>query len=226
MLALGWPELSELLPDRGLPRGVVEIAAPHAHGGGTSIALAACLAAQGRGEKVHCAWLEAAEGPRLHAPEVRVAGVDMARLLLVRPPRASLAHVCVKVLASGVFDVVVVAPGPAPSAQLPKEKVLDERAVRRFALAVEGSSTTVLLLTDTHAPHVPWPVELRLEVERLPETISVRIARDKRGRTGTMKSVPLRTRPTVRGGPQGAGSSVRRASALSMMSPARRTRSA
>lgn len=222
VLDLDWPELSRALPDGGLPRGVTEIAAPHAHGGGTTLALAACRAAQRTGEHVHVAWIEASPGPSLYAPEARVAGVDLARLFVVRAPREALARVCVKTLASGAFALVVVAPSShvsqtpevrAPqtrrataahaartnlaSARVPRERGLDERAVRRFALGAEESGARVLLLTDSYASHVPWPVSLRLEVERLPEAIHVRVARDRRGREGATKSVPLHTRPHV-----------------------------
>jgi hypothetical protein len=218
VLDLDWPELSRALPDGGLPRGVTEIAAPHAHGGGTTLALAACRAAQRMGEHVHVAWIEASPGPSLYAPEARVAGVDLARLFVVRAPREALARVCVKTLASGAFALVVVAPSShvsqaadprapqvnrSPSShvqhavRVPRERGLDERAVRRFALGAEESGARVLLLTDSYASHVPWPVSLRLEVERLPEAIHVRVARDRRGREGATKSVPLHTRPHV-----------------------------
>lgn len=195
VLDLEWPELSRALPDFGLPRGVTEIAAPHAHGGGTTISLAACRAAQKAGPNVHCAWIEASNGPRLYAPEVIMAGVDPARLLVVRAPREALARVCVKVLATGAFALVTVAQGAQDRTEGPRVRGIDERAVRRFSLAAEESASRVLLLTDSFATHVPWPVALRLEVERLPESIHVRVARERRGRVGQTKTVPLRTRP-------------------------------
>jgi hypothetical protein len=49
-LALSWPELDDVLPDGGLPRGVIELSAPRALGGSTSVALAAVRAGQARGE--------------------------------------------------------------------------------------------------------------------------------------------------------------------------------
>ena len=55
-LALDWPELDAALPDGGLPRGVVELAAPRALGGGASIALAAVRAAHARNARAWCAW--------------------------------------------------------------------------------------------------------------------------------------------------------------------------
>jgi recombination protein RecA len=96
-----------MLPDRGLPCGVVELSAPRALGGSTSVALAAVRAAQTRGgASAWCAWLDP-EGT-LHAPGVVAAGVQLARMLVVRSPRAQLARIAVKVVASGAFEVVVV----------------------------------------------------------------------------------------------------------------------
>ena len=210
ILDLCWPELSKALPDHGLPRGVTEIAAPHAHGGGTTIALAAIRAAQAQGSHVHCAWIEVEGGPALYAPELLVAGVDPARLLVVRAPREALGRVAVKALATGAFALVTVAHGahvPADSRE-PRGRTLDERAVRRMALAGEECGARVVILTDSYFSHVPWPISLRLEVTRLPETIHVRVARERRGRIGQAKSVPLRTRPR---GPSGQAPSLSRA---------------
>src|SRR5260221_13944921 len=81
-LALSWPELDAVLPDGGLPRGVVELAAPRALGGSTSVALAAVRAGQARGAKTWCAWLD--PEATLHAPGVVAAGVDLVRMLVVR----------------------------------------------------------------------------------------------------------------------------------------------
>src|ERR1700735_3384701 len=94
-LALAWPELDALLPDGGLPRGVVELAAPHGRGGATSVALAAVRAGQARGKKAWCAWVDP-EGT-LHAPGVIAAGVELERMVVVRAPRTRLARAGLKV---------------------------------------------------------------------------------------------------------------------------------
>src|SRR5580704_5460134 len=105
-LVLAWPGLEEVLPDGGLPRGVVELAAPRALGGSTSIALAAVRAGQGRAGGAWCAWVDPER--TLHAPGVVAAGVDLARMLVVCPPRALLGRASVKIVAAGAFEVVVV----------------------------------------------------------------------------------------------------------------------
>jgi recombination protein RecA len=211
-LPLGWPELDDALPDGGLPRGIVELAAPGKLGGATSVALAAVRAAQARSARAWCAWIDP-EGT-LHAPGVVAAGVDLTRMLVVRTPRSLLGKVGVKVVSSGAFEVVVVdvdmlssstssssgAPGvpgalavsPSPSPSRSRGWA-PELLVRKLALAAEPSGATVLLLTDSSKPRAaPWPVALRLELSR-PDagSLAVRVAKDRRGRVGLARSVPF-----------------------------------
>src|SRR5271157_179766 len=70
-LEIAWPGLAQVLPDGGLPRGVVELASPRALGGATSLALAVVRAGQARGTGAWCAWIDP-EGT-LHAPGVVAA---------------------------------------------------------------------------------------------------------------------------------------------------------
>jgi hypothetical protein len=73
--------------------------------------------------------------------------------------------------------------------------------VRKLALAAEQGGTTVLLLTDaTRKRAVPWPVALRLEMMRPSlRSLSVRIAKDRRGRVGIAKTIPFRPLMRVAG---------------------------
>jgi recombination protein RecA len=207
-LGLNWPELEAALPDGGLPRGVVEMAAPRALGGSTSVALAAVAAGQARGERAFCAWVD--PEATLYAPGVVAAGVDLGRMLVVVPPREQLGRIALKVVASGAFEVVVIdmdpaagaAAAPAPSSQAVFKKGVHARKgagwapellVRKLALAAEPLGTTVLLLTDASRPRAAtWPVSLRLELSRpCVESLSVRVAKDRRGRVGLVKTVPF-----------------------------------
>ena len=200
-LVPSWPGLEEALPDGGLPRGVVELAAPFSLGGATSVALAAVRAGQSRAKEAWCAWVD--PGASLYAPGVVRAGVDVSRLLVVCPERAAIGRTAVKVVASGAFEVVVVdadamsRPGsPARSdRQAPRKRPLaPEVLVRKLALAAEPNGATVLLLTDSTRPRaVPWPVAMRLELRR-PSLgdLSVRVAKDRRGRVGFESTVPFR----------------------------------
>jgi recombination protein RecA len=199
-LALDWPELEAVLPDGGLPRGVVELAAPRALGGSTSIALAAVRAGQGRGDRSFCAWID--PEATLYAPGVVAAGIDLARLLVIAPPRAQLGRIAVKVVASGAFEVVAIDMDPVAGAAPRASKALAKKGkawapellVRKLALAAEPSGTTVLLLTDSSRPRAAaWPVALRLELSRpRVQSLTVRVAKDRRGRAGLAKSVPFR----------------------------------
>jgi len=199
-LGLGWSELNEALPDGGLPRGIVELAAPGRLGGATSVALAAVKAAQARSPHAWCAWLD--PEATLHAPGVLAAGVDLSRMLVVRTPRSLLGKVGVKVVGAGVFELVVVdvdALGDAlqPSSSQPRGPSrgwAPELLVRKLALAAEPSGATVLLLTDaSKSRSIPWPVALRLELSRPDvKTLAVRIAKERRGRVGLARTVPSR----------------------------------
>jgi RecA/RadA recombinase len=206
VLSLDWPELERVLPDRGFPRGVVEIAGPitkHGamRGGATTIALAAVRAVHAADGRGWCAWITEANAPPLYAPAVAQAGVDLDRLLVVRPSPADLARTVVKVAASGAFDLVVVdAPAgldgklsiasssssssPERGKRAPSRARVDGAVVvRKLALAAEEKGTTFLVLTNIYTSRaVPWPVALRIEVERRPEAIALRVTKDRRGR--------------------------------------------
>jgi recombination protein RecA len=218
-LSLDWPELEAVLPDGGLPRGVVELAAPQALGGSTSVALAAVRAGQSRSDRAFCAWVD--PEATLYAPGVAAAGVDLGRMLVVVPPRAQLGRMALKVVSSGAFEVVVVdvdpvlgaaaketsqQKGQAPPAPSRKGRGwAPELLVRKLALAAEPSGTTVLLLTDSSRPRAAaWPVAMRLELSRpAVESLTVRVAKDRRGRVGLAKTVPFR--PVLRVAGWGSG---------------------
>lgn len=201
-LALGWPEVDALLPDGGLPRGVVELTSPRALGGATSVALAAVRAAQAKDLRAWCAWID--PEATLYGPGVVRAGIDLARLLVVRPLRAEIGRIAVKVVASRGLDVVVVDLDPIPFARIEERGVPSRRRgvpettlVRRLALAAEEAGTTVLLLTDTRVQRPSaLPVALRIELSRpTPDDLSMRVAKDRRGRIGLARTVPMRSRP-------------------------------
>lgn len=199
-LSLDWPELSSALPDGGLPRGVVELACPRSLGGATSLALAAVCAGQQKSAHAWCAWIDPED--TLHAPGVVAAGVDLARLLVVHPPRSLLGKIAVKLVASGAFEVVTVdfdaVPGALAAAACQArgrggKGWAPDLLVRKLALAAEPTGSTVLLLTDASLPRVAqWPVALRLELSR-PDagSLCVRVAKDRRGRVGLTKTVPF-----------------------------------
>ena len=211
VLSLDWPELERALPDGGLPRGVIEIASTGgarvskgvARGGATTIALSAVRAIHAADAHAWCAWITESNAPSLFAPAVAQAGVDLERMLVVRPSSVDLARTVVKVATSGAFDLVIVdAPtgldgklsiqsGAAAHARgTSRSRVDGSVVIRKLALAAEEKGTTFIVLTNIDtARAVPWPVALRVEVERRPEAIAVRITKDRRGRASSQHVV-------------------------------------
>lgn len=211
VLSLDWPELERVLPDRGLPRGVIEIASPITkqgamRGGATTIALSAVRAVHAADTRGWCAWITEASAPPLYAPAAAQAGVDLERLLVVRPTAADLARTVVKVASSGAFDLVIVdAPsgldgrlsigtgsgtGKRGAAGASRARVDGSVVVRKLALAAEEKGTSCIVLTNVFtARSAPWPVALRMEVERRPEAIAVRVTKDRRGRASSQHVV-------------------------------------
>ncbi len=200
----GWAELDAILPDGGLPYGIVEMACAspqtraRAYAGATSIATAAIARALGSDDRTLAAWID--PDRTLHAPGLVQAGVDVHRLLVVRPPppvsSSVLGRVAIKVVASGAFAIVVV--DMAHDARRAREA--PELVVRKLALAAESSGATVVLLTEpARMPPrtTPWPVAMRLDVTRVREGISLSIPKERRGRVQTAKitvAVPARVR--------------------------------
>jgi recombination protein RecA len=198
LLSTGIAAFDHALPDGGLPRGaVVELSSPRGLARSTSLALSTCAAAQAdarqRGSEATvgawCAWVDSTA--TLQALGARGAGVDLARLLVVRPPLSALARVGVRVAASRAFAVIVLdlvgVPGCPVLPSLDRWVVV----VRRLALAAEGSDTTILLLTDaSSARSMPLPVAMRLELDRgHEEGVVVRVAKERRGRVSASIAV-------------------------------------
>ena len=62
--------------------------------------------------------------------------------------------------------------------------------VRKLALAAEEKGVTSLVLTNAYeSRETPWPVALRIEVERRPDAIAVRVTKDRRGRAASQHVV-------------------------------------
>ena len=195
----GWASsLDRVLPDGGLPRGaVVEVASAHGLARATSLALLACAAAQRearlRSGDAHtvgawCAFID--PWSTLHAPALAENDVDASRLLVVRPPIEAISRIAVRIAESRAFSLVAIDTVGVPGAALAASHMIDsvrlERwptVVRRLAIAVERSDTTVVLLTDMAAARaLPLPVSMRLELSRDEEQWHVRVAKERHGR--------------------------------------------
>ncbi|MDF3066934.1 MAG: recA [Polyangiaceae bacterium] len=102
-LSFGIPELDALLPDGGLLRGsVVELSAAGEGALGTSLCLAACAQAQAeaRARGAHTPWCAFVDpSGTLYGPGVAAAGVELERLLVVRPSLTALSRVALACVA-------------------------------------------------------------------------------------------------------------------------------
>jgi recombination protein RecA len=195
VLPLGIADLDAVLPGGGLPRGgVVELSVSGGVAFATSVALAAFRSAKkgaelNGGEAPWCAFLD--PSVTLHGPGVASAGVDLERLLVVRPSIEALGRTAIRVVESQAFAVVAVDTVGIPGAQLSVSLTSWLRIVRRLSVAAESSNAVVLLITDGEARRsLPLPVALRLELGRpAVEKLSVRVAKERRGRVSGPRTI-------------------------------------
>jgi recombination protein RecA len=205
VLPLGWPEIDDVLPDHGMPRGVVEMRSPSVLGGGTAVALAAVRAVHRRDERAWCAWID--PDGTLYSPGVAMAGVDLNRLAVVRSPRKDTLRIAIKLARSQAFDVIVIdvdwAPGAVSShshdrsgERFRSRDATLEVFVRKLALLAAEGGSTVLLLTDASVVRAsPLPVAMRLELTRTQHAMDVRVGKERHGRVGLAKTVPMGKKP-------------------------------
>jgi recombination protein RecA len=204
-LSFGIPDLDALLPDGGLLRGsVVELCTAGEGALGTSLRLLACAQAQAearaRGSNAPwCAFID--PSGTLYGPGVAAAGVELSRLLVVRPPLAALSRVALRLAESEAFAVVVVDLAGVVGERVSVPLGTWPRVVRRLAMAIEGTGHSVLLLTrEADRRPLPLPVAQRLEVSRpTADKLMVRVAKDQRGRVASPRPVAW-TRQAVWGG--------------------------
>lgn len=200
VLSLGIATLDEALPDGGLPSGaVVEICAPHGLARATYLALSACAAAQIESRQLNkasdwTAWVDPSDPSRgsLFAPALASAGVDLARLLVVRPDPEDVARISVRLATSRLFRVIVIDRSGLPGAAV-ASRARWSTVIRRLALAAESSDTTILLLSTTSMAHrEPLPTAMRIELTRpRRDHLELNVTKDRRGRLPGPVSVPM-----------------------------------
>ena len=148
-LASGFSALDDELPGGGWPRGTLtEILSDRVGIGECSLLIPALAHLAGEGK-----WsLLVAPPQALHAPAWASAGIDLARLIVVSPSRASDARwVAEQALASGALGSV-----------LCWTTHLDARQVRRLEVAAAGSETVAFLFRPARARAESSPCALRL----------------------------------------------------------------
>ncbi len=153
-----------------LASGVTELASDGGIAMGTSIAIRACFRVQDSARSAFgvvpwCAFVDPTGS--LYAPGVHAAGVDLSRLLIVRPDAESITRATLRLVESKVFPLVVVDLMGLPGENFDLSLHSWVRVVRRLSRALEGSSHSVLLLTDKNTKRtLPLPVTERLVLSR------------------------------------------------------------
>lgn len=198
VLPLGLEGVDALLPGGGLLRGgVVELMVRGGGALGTTLALGACRAVQRDGQG-WCGFVD--PSGTLHAPGVAGLGVELERLLVVRPPLEMLSRVVLRMAEARVFSLLVVDTAGVADLALDVHLGPWVRVVRRLALALQGTESTVLLLTSRSAPRpLALPVSQRLELERRSEReLSLAVTKDPQGRVAPPRPLAVQQLRGVR----------------------------
>lgn len=178
--------VGSLTPEQGILLGqVTELSVGHEGAQATTLALGACAEAQrqGRIEGIQlgqfCAFVDPAAS--LYAPGVEALGVELSRLLVVRPPPTELAAVTLRLVRSRIFGLLVVDTVGVPGQPMNVDWRAWVRVVRQMNLALEGTVSSVLLITDARVRRpLPLPVARRIELLRPnASTLRVRIVKDR-----------------------------------------------
>jgi hypothetical protein len=162
--------------------------------GRTSLALRAVASAHREGRL--CAYVDGSG--ELYPPAAMAAGVDPARLLIVRPKTAEqLAWSAVQLVRSGAFACVVLDLTRGPKGES-GVRLSPAEGKRLMDAAVRGGSL-LLLLT---APEAPGDGMMRLRTEaRDGEGLSVEVVRSRQGGIGSRTVVPWKALyPELEGG--------------------------
>ncbi|CAM3984952.1 recombinase RecA [Corallococcus sp. ZKHCc1 1396] len=179
VLRTGVDAVDALLPMGGLPLGHSVELCGEAASGRTSLALRAVASAHR--EQRLCAWVD---GPQeLYPPAASALGVDLERLLVVRPRLfAQRVWSTVQLARSGAFTCVVLdLTHGVGAAGRPERLSLPE--ARKLADAAARGGTLVLLLTSPEAP-ADGLARLRLEAQGV-QGWAVELERSRGGGVGT-----------------------------------------
>lgn len=199
----GLVALDAMLPSGGLPVGRVIELAVAGSAWGTRVGFLMCRVAQQQARQTGgsgwCAFIDPSGS--LYAPGAASLGIDLERLLVVRPSWETLERVAVRMAEARLFSVLVIdSVGVLPDAtvrQSPPSRW--QRTVKRLALAIRGTAAQVVLLTDqARARPLPLPVGLRLELTQLEaEHLCVQVTKEHRGRVGSKRVIAWEGSPNA-----------------------------
>ena len=149
-LSTGCARLDQVLGG-GLPRGkLVEVAGPWSSGK-TALVLGTAARLTAGERKRLCAYVDGRG--ELYPPSAAALGVDLERLLIVRPPAREVARAAEIVARSGAFTLIVL--------DLPDGQRIEDGAAGRLRAAAAAGPTVVAL---TSQPGALAAAVLKLEV--------------------------------------------------------------
>jgi len=168
LLASGRPDVDALLPDGGFPRGALSALSGGPASGKTGVALLVLREAQAGGTLA--AFVDGRG--EIYPPAALALGIDLARLLIVRPDRGAARDeraardaatsglwAAEILLASGAFGAVAI---DVSLRALPASRA--EGMLRRLRAAAERGGAVALLLASPGGPAIP--AALRLDLDR------------------------------------------------------------
>jgi protein ImuA len=180
VVSSGLPELDARLPERGFPRGsLIEWLVPGPGSGAGTLALAAAREACRDGPPL----VVVDRSGRFYPPAAAALGLDLARVLIVRPRRSDdEAWACDQALRTRGIGAVLAWPDRA-----------DARWLRRWQLAVEQSGVIGLFVRPERARGEPCFSAVRLQVQPLAghgcRRVQLEIVRGRQGQSGTTMEV-------------------------------------
>jgi len=177
----GREEIDALLPGGGFPRGALSELAGGPASGKTALALSALAAAMG--EEGLGAYVDGRG--QMYPPAAAALGLDLVRLLFVRPPGAdgdpwSALWAAEALLGSGAFEAVVLDVPLLHRARAPGGAAL-ETALQRLRAAAEKGGAVALWLSASDGPRVPAALRLELAAGRNGNEVRRTFARGARG---------------------------------------------
>lgn len=186
-LASGFAELDRCLPGGGWPtEALTEILVGH-YGIGELRLLMPALArlsaedvASSYGEQTEPGWIAWVAPPfQPYAPALQQCGIDLSRMLVVRPKDDSeLLWSAEQALSSGTCAAVLLWP-----------EALDDQASRRLQLAAEKGHSWAIVFRPLSARHEPSAAALRLALESTEQGTRVHILKSRGGRPTILNSL-------------------------------------
>jgi cell division inhibitor SulA/protein ImuA len=183
-LSSGYAQLDRLLPGGGWPRQALTEILIEQYGIGElqllMPALASLCVEDPGTEAVEPGWIAWVAPPfQPYPPALQKCGINLARMLIVRPKNASeVLWSAEQVLSSGTCAAVLLWP-----------QVLDDQASRRLQLAAEKGGSWAIAFRPLSARHEPSAAALRLELSAGDQGTRLAILKSRGGSPAVLHNV-------------------------------------